>query len=86
MSVIENARGHTKRAAIIAMMLMFGSQTGAENQQVGFGGDILNVPTPEGLCEVANHGPNSESFEFHAAFQRKVKKQAFGSIRGMFVS
>ena len=37
------------RALLVALMLMFGSQAGAENQRVRFGGDILNVPTPEGL-------------------------------------
>jgi hypothetical protein len=30
MSVVENARGHAMRAAVIALMLMFGSQAGAE--------------------------------------------------------
>ena len=63
------------RAAVIALMLTVATQAGAENQQVGFGGETLNLPKPEGLCEVANHGPNSESFEFHAAFQRKVKNK-----------
>tara|TARA_B100001093_G_scaffold458658_1_gene471229 strand:+ start:46 stop:198 length:153 start_codon:yes stop_codon:yes gene_type:complete len=30
-SVVENARGHAMRAALIALMFMFGSQAGAEN-------------------------------------------------------
>ena len=30
MSVVENARGHAVRDALIALMLMFGSQAGAE--------------------------------------------------------
>ena len=29
-SVVENARGHAMRAALVALMLMFGSQAGAE--------------------------------------------------------
>jgi hypothetical protein len=29
MSVVENARGHAMRAAVIALMLMIGSQAGA---------------------------------------------------------
>jgi hypothetical protein len=29
MSVVENARGHAMRAAIIALMMMIGSQAGA---------------------------------------------------------
>ncbi|MDB2424035.1 hypothetical protein N9X05_19110 [Paracoccaceae bacterium] len=31
MSVVENARGHAMRAALIALLLMFGSQAGAKN-------------------------------------------------------
>jgi hypothetical protein len=30
MSVVENARGHAMRALLVALMLMFGSQAGAE--------------------------------------------------------
>ena len=75
MSIIENARGHAMRAAIIALMLMFGSQAGAENKQVSFGGGILNLPKPKDLCEMADHGPTSEIFKFHAALQAKAKNR-----------
>ena len=63
------------RAILTALLLTVASQAGAENQQVGFGGETLNLPKPDGLCEVAKYGPNSKSFEFHKALQRKANNK-----------